>query len=345
MKPLGLGIVGCGGAAMDVARAAAAIAGLSVVGAHDLDRALADDLARASGARAHESLAGLLGDEGVDIIYVAVPHDMLAPIARTALLAGRHVLVEKPMAITVEAIDDLEALAGSRQRTLGAFYEMRFAPAALAARRLVRDGAIGRVTAIRIRTLIDKPPDYWWAGLTGRSASPWRGQLARAGGGVVLMNTSHQLDLVASITRLTVTSVSGLIATGTPGIDVEDTASATLRFSNGAIGSLAAGAHVAGAVDLETLEIDGTLGQLTLHPYSGRLALYMRRPWRGRLPGRWLEPEVADGDPFVAALGSYAGSVRSGSRPEVGAPEARVVLATVQAIYRSAAEGRVVELA
>jgi predicted dehydrogenase len=222
---------------------------------------------------------------------------------------------------------------------------MRFAPAALAARRLVRDGAIGRVTAIRIRTLIDKPPDYWRAGLTGRSSSPWRGQLARAGGGVVLMNTSHQLDLVASITRLKVTSVSGLIATVTPGIDVEDTASAALRFSNGAIGSLAAGAHVAGAIDLETLEIDGSLGQLTLNPYSGRLALYLRRPWRGWLPGRWLEPEVAAGDPFVAALRSFVAAVRSGSQPEVGAPEARAVLATVQAIYRSAAEGRVVELA
>jgi UDP-N-acetyl-2-amino-2-deoxyglucuronate dehydrogenase len=343
MRTFGLGIVGCGGAAADVARATGATPGLSVVAVHDLDRDRADELAAATGARAHETLASLLRDEHVQIVYVAVPHDLLAPIARAALLGGRHVLVEKPMATTVEAIDDLQALARTRERTLGVFYEMRFAPAATAARQLVRGGAIGRVNAVRIRTLIDKPPDYWRVGLTGRSESPWRGQLARAGGGVVLMNASHQFDLVASITQLAVTSVAGLIDTVRSGIDVEDSASAIFGFSNGAIGSLTAGAHVPGAIDEETLEIDGSLGQLTLDPYSGRLAVYLRRAWHGRPSGRWLQIEVDGSDPFVPALTSFVTAVRSASRPAVGAPEARAVLATVKAIYLSAAENRFVK--
>jgi len=342
MKSSGLGIVGCGGAAVDVARATRATQDLSVVAVHDADRALADDLSVATGARVHDTLASLLTDAHVQVVYVAVPHDLLAPIARTALLAGRHVLVEKPMAITVEAIDDLATLASAQQRTLGVFYEMRFAAAAIAARTLVRGGAIGRIHAVRIQTLIDKPPDYWRVGLTGRSASPWRGRIARAGGGVVLMNTSHQLDLVASITGLEVVSVAGLIDTISSGIDVEDTAAAVLRFSNGAIGSLTAGAHVPGAIDGETLEIEGSLGQLRLHPYSGRLAAYLRRPWHGKPSGRWLELEVERNDPLVAALRSFVASVRTSARPAVGAPDARAVLATVKAIYRSAAEGRAV---
>ena len=343
MNALGIGIVGCGGAAIDVAGAVGTIRGLSVAGVHDLERGLADDLAHATGARVHDSLASLLADERIDIVYVALPHNLLAPTARASLLAGRHVLVEKPMAVTVEAIDDLAAIARSRQLTLGVFYEMRFAPAAVSARRLVRDGAIGRVTTIRIRTLIDKPPDYWRAGLTGRSMSPWRGQMARAGGGVVLMNTSHQLDLVASITRLRVTSVMGVSGTFTPGIDVEDAAAAAFRFSNGAIGSLTAGAHVAGAIDDETLEIDGSLGRLRLNPYSGRLALYLRRAWRGRPPDRWLQLEMDWSNPFVPALTSFAAAVRTAAQPVAGAPEARAVLAIVHAIYRSAAEGRSVQ--
>lgn len=343
MKSLGLGIVGCGGAAVDLARAAGATPGLAIAAVHDLDAALAGELAGATGARVHESLASLLADEHVQIIYVAVPHDVLAPIAQAALLAGHHVLVEKPMATTLEAIGDLEALATQRRRTLGVFYEMRFAPAAMAARTLVRSGAIGRINVVRIRTLIDKPPDYWRVGLTGRSHSPWRGERARAGGGVVLMNASHQLDLVASITRLEVMSVAATIATFTAGIDVEDTAAAAFRFSNGAIGSLTAGAHVPGAIDDETLEIEGSLGRLTLAPYSGRLGLYLRRAWRDRPPGRWLELEVDGTDPFVPALASFVAAVRGASRPVVGAPEARAVLATVTAIYRSAAEARTVE--
>ncbi|HLO35602.1 MAG TPA: Gfo/Idh/MocA family oxidoreductase, partial [Candidatus Deferrimicrobium sp.] len=327
-----------------VARAAGATPGLSVVAVHDPNRARADELSAATGALVHETLASLLADERVQIVYVAVPHDLLAPIARTALLAGRHVLVEKPMALTVEAIDDLQALALVRPRSLGVFYEMRFAAAAIEARTLVRGGAIGRVSAVRIRTLIDKPPDYWRVGLTGRSDSPWRGQLARAGGGVVLMNTSHQLDLVAAITELSVTSVAGFIETDGPGIDVEDVATAIFRFSNGAIGSLTAGAHVPGAIDDEKLEIDGSLGQLTLQPYSGRLALYLRRPWKGRPSGRWVEPEVGGNDPFVVALSSFVAAARAGSQPAVGAPEARAALATVKAIYLSSAEGRTVRL-
>lgn len=337
---LGLGIVGCGGAAVDVARAARTMPGLSLVAVHDLDTALAGELAAATDARVHDTLGSLLADEHVQIVYVAVPHDALAPIARAALEAGHHVLVEKPMATTIEAIDDLAALATKQQRTLGAFYEMRFAPAAVAARTLVRGGAIGRITAVRIRTLIDKPASYWQVGLTGRSHSPWRGERSRAGGGVVLMNTSHQLDLVASITGLEVKSVTAMIATVTAGIDVEDAAAATFTFADGAIGSLAAGAHVPGAVDDETLELDGSLGRLTLEPYAGRLGLYLRRAWRDRPAGRWLEVEVDGTDPFVPALAAFVAAVRTAARPIVGAPEARAVLATVSAIYRAAAEGR-----
>lgn len=157
------------------------------------------------------------------------------------------------------------------------------------------------------------------------------------------MNTSHQLDLVASITKLKVTSVAGLIDTFGSGIEVEDAASAVIRFSNGAIGSLAAGAHVPGAIDDETLEIDGSLGQLTLDPYSGRLAVYLRRAWHGRPSGRWLELGVDGNDPFVPALRSFVAAVRTASQPAVGAPEARAVLATVKAIYLSAAESRIVQ--
>lgn len=343
MKSLGLGVVGCGGAAVDVVRAVAAVPGLSVVAVHDRQRLLADDLAALTKARVHDSLTSFLSDGNVEAAYVAVPHDLLASIARTALLSGLHVLVEKPMAITVDDIDELDTLAKAKNRTLAVMYEMRFAPASLAARSYIRRGAIGRVTGVRIRTLIDKPRNYWRVGLTGRSSSSWRGQVARAGGGVVLMNTSHQLDLVSAITQLRVVSVSAITGTFSPGIDVEDTASAIFHFSNGAIGSLTAAAHVPGANDGETLEIDGSLGQLTLDPYSGRLALFLRRPWGDLEAGRWLDLAMETSDPFVPALRSFLTAARTSAPPTVGAREARTVLATVRAIYLSAAEQRVVK--
>jgi predicted dehydrogenase len=127
-----------------------------------------------------------------------------------------------------------------------------------------------------------------------------------------------------------------------PDIDVEDTAAAVLWFTGGAIGSLVAGAHVPGAAAAETLEIDGDLGAVELEPYARRLRIFLRRPWEELAAGRWLEPEVGAGDPFAAALSAFAAAVRAGTPPQVGAPEARAVLATILGLYRSAATGQVV---
>jgi UDP-N-acetyl-2-amino-2-deoxyglucuronate dehydrogenase len=343
-RTVGLGIIGCGGAAADVARAVVSVPGVAVTGVCCRDLAAAEALAGPLGATGYATLDGMLAAAAVDAVYVAVPHDLLAPLAAQVLDAGRHVLVEKPAALSLDALDGLAELAARQRRTLGVFYEMRFAPVVLEAARLVRDGAIGRITAVRIRTIIDKPFDYWSVGLSGRSINPWRGQSARAGGGVVLMNSSHQLDIVAAITGLSVRRVFGIRATNVPGIDVEDTAAGVLSYSDGAVGSLVAGAHVPGATDGETIEIDGDAGQVVLEPYARQLRVYLRRPWAELPAGQWLEPEVGTGDQFAAALRAFTEAALSGTRPPVGAPEARAVLATILGLYRSSAEGRAVDL-
>lgn len=332
--PLGLAIVGCGGAGADVARAVGRVPGLTLVAAHDRDEALARDLAASAGATVHGSLASLLDDERVDVVYLALPHDLLAPVARDVLLAHRHALVEKPMATTTGDIDALAALAERTGRTLGVFYEMRFSPAAVAAREIVQGGSIGEIVGIHIRTLIDKAPNYWRFGYSGRSESGWRGEKARAGGGVVLMNTSHQLDIIAMVTGLTVVRVAGHTRTRTAGIDVEDEAVAVLRFSNGALGTLVAGAHVAGA-DGETIEIVGELGRLVLDPYAGELVQVARGgPSRVVIPAHGGSNDWGN---FGAALAAFADAARASLPSPVGAPEARRVLATVEALYESSA--------
>lgn len=336
-RPLGIAIIGCGGAGADVARAIAHVPGLTAVAVHDTDRSLASNLGALLGARVYDSLGGLLGDAAVDAVYVALPHDLLVPVAREVLVAGRHVLVEKPMATTLSDLDELAATAARVGRTAGVFYQMRFTKAAIEARRIVRDGSIGEVVGINIRTLIDKPATYWTTGLTGRSASSWRAERARAGGGVVLMNTSHQLDIVFMVTGLDVVSVAGHTRALTPGIEVEDAAVAVLRFSNGALGTLAAGAHVAGATSDETIEFIGTDGRVMLDPYTGHLSVS-----RGSgLPSGAVAPPEDPGrsSPFVAALAGFAEAAARSAPAPVGPPDARRVLAAILAIYESASHG------
>ena len=152
-----------------------------------------------------------------------------------ALEAGKHALTEKPLAISVDEVDRLIALAAKQKLVLGVFFEMRYAPAHDIAKRLVQAGAIGNIIGIRIQTLIDKSMTYWQSGYAGRSVNPWRGIKQQAGGGVVLMNASHLLDAVMYVTGLKVTSVAADVGTLVANVEVEDLASATLRFDNGAL--------------------------------------------------------------------------------------------------------------
>ncbi|MEA2520082.1 MAG: hypothetical protein QOF49_2162 [Chloroflexota bacterium] len=344
---VGLGIVGCGGAAADVVRAVKGSPVLRVVAVHDVVRDRAVDLAAGTDARVHRRLDGLVGDPAVDAVYIALPHDRLVRAAVAVLEGGRHVLVEKPLSIDAAGLRAVRDAGRRAGRSVGVMYELRQVASARQAGTLIRDGAIGAVRLVRIRTLIDKPPSYWISGPTGRVADPWRARRARSGGGVVIMNAIHQLDLVRFLTGLEVIRASAEAEAGVAGADVEDVASASLRFDNGAIASLVASAHAPGATGEETIDIDGTDGALRLgDPYAARprLALYLRGPYRDHPVGRWIAIRPPPVDPWAATLDAFARAIADGTPPVPGLDDAEAALATVLAIYRSAATGRVVRV-
>lgn len=339
------GIIGCGGAAVPVASALAGSDVATLKAVHDRDPALARDLGEQWGVPCLDGLDEVLADPALQAVYIAVPHQALAPLAHRALEAGKHVLVEKPMALTLADADALIALADTRGLALGVFYEMRHTTAHQQARDLVQAGVLGNITAVRLQTVIDKSPDYWQRGLSGRSISPWRASKAQAGGGVVLMNTSHGLDALRFITGLEVVSVSAQIDTWVPGVEVEDTAAATLRFNNGAIGSLFAGAHLAGGGD-ESCDLYGTQGQLRLPDTYGHdpLRLYLRQAAGDFSAGVWHSLPQSPVNCYALAVDDFARAVQRGEPAPTSGRDARAVLATVLGLYQSAATQRVVSL-
>lgn len=339
-RPLGIGVVGCGGAAVDLVRAAGRSTAVRVVAVHDRDARRARELCAGTGARVHDALPALLDDADVDAVYIALPHDLLAPTAVLALDAGRHVLVEKPAAIDEDGISAIRSAAARARRSVGVAFELRHVATATVARDVVRSGAIGEPRVVRIRTLIDKPASYWSSGPTGLVADGWRASRKRAGGGIVLMNSIHQLDLVRMITGLEVARVSAEVASNVAGVEVEDVAVAALRFDGGALGSLVAVAHAPGMENGETIEIDGDRGSIRLgDPYvtSPSVELFLREAWRGHPSDRWVAIEPPAADPWAALLEGFASAIRSGREPVPGLADAEAALATVLAIYRSAA--------
>lgn len=338
-QPVRVGVIGCGTAAVPVCAALAASPLTELAVVQDLNQPLARELAEHYQVPQAETVEQVLEDPGVEAVYIAVPHHWLASLAGQALLAGRHVLLEKPMAIRLADADALIALAEARHRILDVFYEMRHSALYAQARALVQAGGLGEIIGVRLQTLIDKPSAYWQVGYAGRSHNPWRGRRDQAGGGVVLMNSSHALDALRYLTGLDVVSVSAEVGTLVAGVEVEDTAVATLRFSNGALGSLTAGAHIAGAHHAERFDLYGTRGQLQLpDPYGAEpLRVYLREPWEGLAAAQWHTLPSTPAPVYIRAVEAFARTVRHGPPAAAGARDARQTLATVLAIYQSAA--------
>jgi len=333
---IGLGVIGCGWAASEIARSSAGLGGLRIVAATDRDAGRAADFAARTGARVASDVEDVLGDPAVTAVYVGTPHHLLAGITERALKAGRHVLCEKPLALTAAEALRLGGLAEQRGLKLGVFFELRRSGPIEAARRLVQDGAIGMPRFVRIRTIIDKPLTYW-----GPAEAPnWRGRLSEAGGGVLLMNSIHQLDTLRYVTGLDYVRASGDIATFTAPAEVEDVASATLRLSNGGIVSVAAAAHSPGGNGQETIEIDGSAGRLDMpYPYdSGILRLYRRDA------PDWTEVAAPPADMHATMLAAFLRAIETGGPVPAGAADAAQALSAVMGVYRSAAEGRAVDL-
>ena len=344
--PVRFGIVGCGTASIPVCEAIAASPLTELTAVYDVNHEFARDISQRFHVPMMDTLDDLLHNPQVDAAYIAVPHYLLAPLTQQALHAGKHALTEKPLAISLEEVDSLITLAKKQNLALGVFYEMRYAPAHAQARELIQAGAIGNIIAVQIQTLIDKPLSYWQSGYAGRSVNPWRGIKTQAGGGVVLMNTSHLLDALTYVTGLTVTSVSAEIGTLVAGVDVEDMAAATLQFDNGAVGSLIAGAHIIGAHDEETCTIYGTEGQIRLpDPYSSNpMRLYLKRNWDGIEAGHWHVLGLEKIPVYVRAIEDFALSVRTGQCAPISGNDARRVLSVVLAIYRSAKERKMISV-
>lgn len=337
---LRFGVLGCGSASIPVCEAISGSPLTELTAVYDVNHELANDISQRFQVPKMETLQALLTNSAVDVVYVAVPHHLLAPLTRQVLEAGKHALTEKPLAISREDIDELIELSSRRQLGLGVFYEMRYAPAHALAHRLIHGGAIGKIVGVQIQTLIDKPLGYWQSGYMGRSINPWRGIRAQAGGGVVLMNTSHLLDALFFITGLDVVSVSAEVGNLSSNVEVEDMAAAALRFDNDAIGSLIAGAHIAGAEREECCHLFGTEGQIRLpDPYGpDPLQIFLKRPWDNLIAEQWHSIPTEPVSVYRMAIEDFAQAVQSGGCPPIDGRAARRVLAVVLAIYQAAAQ-------
>jgi predicted dehydrogenase len=230
------------------------------------------DLARASAAaaqlgfaRATTDLAAVLADPSIDVVDVATPNDSHHDVATAALRAKKHVLCEKPLALSLEQARAMAALAQQQQVRVGVWHNYRRAPAVALAQRLVARGDLGDVRQVRAVYLQD------WLADASTPAS-WRTSRATCGSGAHGDLNAHLIDLTRALTGLEFESVCGMQQTftterpdgagGTAVVDVDDAFCFLARFRGGAIGTYEATRVAPGRKNFNSIELSGTKGSL-----------------------------------------------------------------------------------
>ena len=320
---LGVGIIGASRVAPEHARAVEATAGARLVGIADPDLPRADAVAELHGCRTWADYRALLASADVDLVVLGLPNDLHAPIALEAIEAGKHVLVEKPMATTLDACDRMIAAAERNGVCLLVGHSQRFYPSTIAARDLVRGATLGRPVMAR---------DVWTKPLGIESRPPWFLD-RRRGGGMWLMNGAHMIDRCCWVLGSGVAAVRGWVGNPLHAAGADDASVAYLHLRNGVALTLFHAGYRAGAgAEQCGVEIVLTDGMLEFDSYTGRL--------RVSEDGAYAVRDLPAADPFTAELGSLVSAIRSGDPLAVPTAWARHVVAVLLAVEESGRTGR-----
>jgi UDP-N-acetyl-2-amino-2-deoxyglucuronate dehydrogenase len=306
--------------------------GIDLVAVVDLDENRARSLATPRGAGSGTDLRAVLDRRDVDAVSVCVPSGRHAGIGEQVLRAGKHLLMEKPLDVTLAAADRVIAAERATGRTVGVVSQRRFQPAFAFLRELVESGRIGRVTSGLSESPFWRTQDYYDGG-------DWRGTVELDGGGALMNQGIHGLDLLLWLLGEPVEVSARWATLAHERIEVEDTLSATIVFESGAVGTMTA----------TTAAYPGRSVRVTLSGSDGtaivddeRLAFLHLRDQATTQGRPEPDPAVLDTTQSLGAqYADFADAVAAGRSPLVGTTQARLALATVLAIYDSARAGGV----
>ncbi len=303
----------------------------TVTVACDLNLDRAKKLAALSPAcEATDSVEKTVASPNVDCVMIATLNAALAPIARQALAAGKHVLAEKPGAISVREIEELEAVSQQTGALYRVGYNHRYHPALLKAREIFESGVLGPMMFLRAR--------YGQGGRIGYDKE-WRADPKLSGGGELIDQGVHLIDL-AGIFLGEFTEVDGHVATYFWNMPVDDNAFVSLRNAGGKTAWLHASCTE--WKNLFSLEIYGRDGKLHMEGLGGsygleKLTCYKMLPQMG--PPETTAWEYPRGDEsWKIEMAEFFEDIRLKRTPQPGLKEAKAVLQVVERIYAGPAK-------
>jgi UDP-N-acetyl-2-amino-2-deoxyglucuronate dehydrogenase len=249
---IGFGIIGCGMISNFHAKAIAEIRGARLVACFDMFPASAERLAAATGCRSYAKLSEMLADPDVDVVTICTPSGAHLEPALAAARAGKHVVVEKPLEITLKRCDKIIAECKKNKVKLATIFPSRFHESSVEIKRAVDDGRFGNLTVGDAYVKWFRTQEYYDSGA-------WRGTWKLDGGGALMNQAIHTVDLLTWLMGPVVEISAHTATLAHKRIEVEDTAMATLKFKNGALGVLEASTAIYPGY-LKRIEIHGSGG-------------------------------------------------------------------------------------
>jgi predicted dehydrogenase len=325
-----VGIAGAGLIGAVHARAYQRIPGVELVGVADPVREKAGAVAREAGCQPFHDYAALL-ETDIDILSVCLPSVLHLPAAEAAAQAGTHVMMEKPIARTVEEADRMLAVCQKTGVYLMVGFTHRFYPEMRQAKRLIKGGTIGRPLTVHDSMSIDR-----------RFVSPWYLDQDVAGGGVFMCNAVHGFDRAGWVLSQNINAVAALIEP-TEDSRGEDYGSVLARFDGGAQGTFFQHWGPASTLQCE-MQVFGEEGMIHVRSWDSievlvgdtRTVHHCYNPYQGHTE------RIMVG--MLAELTEMVEAVREGRQPEPSGQTGRMALALVAAAYQSAETGAWVEI-
>lgn len=337
-RTYGFGLIGCGRISKNHFESIMALPGAKLVAASDIDNEALRRSTEKYECKGYLDYRELLADDQVEIVSICTPSGLHARIALDAIHAGKHVIVEKPMAMSLGEADILIKAAKEKGVKLGVVHQNRFNTAIVRLRKALEAGRFGRLTHGTAVVRWNRDDNYY-------TQAPWRGTWGQDGG--CLMNQSiHNIDLLQWMMG-PVESVFAYSATNLRPIEGEDVAMAVLKFRNGAMGIIEASTTIYPRNLEETLNIFGSNGTVVV----GGIAVNKIEAWRfsgedeqSVMNEQLKEPPNVYGFGHADIIKDFIEAVSEDREPAISGDEGRKALEIILAIYHSVKYKREISL-
>src|SRR5216110_638276 len=328
-----IGLIGGGNITETHARAARAIPGVEISAIHGTNSEKIRKLCVEHGGRPYTDFAAFLAHRPMDLVVIGSPSGLHATQGIAAARQGLHVLTEKPIEISTARADILIEAAKQSKVHLGVIFQDRLKPHIRQLKNWVDQGLLGKLLLVDARVKWYRPPEYY-------ASSRWRGTLALDGGGALINQGVHTVDLLLWLLG-DVVRVQARTATQLHKIEAEDTAVAILEFASGALGIFhSTTADYPGYP--RRVEISGSEGTVILEHDQIIAADLRKAPDEGARMAPRDENQsassatVSDFRGHQAVIEDFLSAIQKNTLPACDGREGRRSLALVEAIYRAA---------